>query len=257
MKQLVAVTIPVYKETPTGAEVLSLAQCLKILHRYPVIFFAPHSLNTSFYENYSSGKAAFRIERFDDEYFLDIGGYNKLMLSPGFYKRFFGYRYILVYQLDAYVFKDDLFYWCSQGYDFIGAPHEPRNNLPGEMHFLKSYDTLLRSIKKYSGIDHKISNVGNGGFSLRKVSSCYRLLKILRSKTQQSDKLNEDSFFEYWGNLFYPFFKLPPDEKALQFSIETSPAESLKKLNGKLPFGCHAFEKYSFETWKPFIKPGA
>ena len=29
---------------------------------------------------------------------------------------------MLIYQLDAFVFQDDLAYWCQQNYDYIGAP---------------------------------------------------------------------------------------------------------------------------------------
>lgn len=252
-KDIVAVTIPIYKDLPGPNERISLGQCMRVLSHYPIIFFAPKSLNTAFYENYGRDHNV-KIERFDDDYFTGIDGYNRLMLSPDFYKRFFNFKFILVYQLDAYVFKDDLRYWCGQNYDFIGAPHAPRNNLPGEMHYLKNYSRLLAFTAKYIKLKHQISNVGNGGFSLRKVKACYWLLSVLKSKIEPAGRSNEDGFFEYWGNLFYPFFKLPTDETALRFSIETSPKESLKKLNNNLPFGCHAFEKYSFETWKPYIK---
>jgi len=252
MKELVAVTIPIYNEFIGDTELLSLTRCLNILSNYPIIFFAPQSLNVHHYKNLCSEKVNFRVERFDDEYFKGIAGYNKLMLSTHFYKRFLNYKFILIYQPDAFVFKDDLLYWCNQNYDFIGAPHVTYNNLAGEMQFLKSYKKLLAFLKKVFNVDHKVSNVGNGGLSLRKTRSFYLLLKVLKNKASQW-RLNEDAFFKYWGNLFYPFFKLPTDEKALQFSIETSPKESLEKLNNSLPFGCHAFEKYDWETWKPYI----
>jgi hypothetical protein len=249
MKEPVAVVIPIYKEIITDMELLSLTQCLKILHPYKLIFCAAESLNTKFYETFCKGKIHFSIERFENQYFKDIDGYNKLMLSTSYYKRFLNYKFILIYQLDAFVFKDDLLYWCNQNYDFIGAPHSSYNNDPGEMQFLKNYKKLL----KLSKLNHEVSNVGNGGFSLRKTRSFYFLLKILKSKVQKSGSWNEDGFIEYWGNLFYPFFKLPTDEIALNFSIETSPKELLKKTSNTLPFGCHAFEKYDWEIWKPYI----
>jgi hypothetical protein len=252
VKQLVSVTIPIYKETVTDTELLSLSQCLKVLHHHPIIFFAPQLLNTKFYESFCEGNVNFSVERFDNKYFQNVDGYNRLMLSAHFYERFLNYKFILVYQLDAYVFKDDLICWCKQNYDFIGAPHPPRKNQKGEMQFLKNYSKVLAYIGKIFKIRHKISNVGNGGFSLRKTRSFYLLLKLLKTKAAHSIQ-NEDGFFEYWGNLFYPFFRLPDDETALRFSIETSPKESLEKLNNILPFGCHAFEKYGFETWKPFM----
>ncbi len=253
MKELVAITIPIYKEAITDIESLSLVQCLKILHSHPIVFFAPQSLNTKFYQSFCEGKANFTIERFDNKYFQNIGGYNRLMLSALFYKRFLNYKFILLYQLDAYVFKDELIYWCNQNYDFIGAPHPTRKNQKGEMQFLKNYSKVLAYVGKIFKTRRRISNVGNGGLSLRKTRSFYLLLTLLKSKAAHSTH-NEDGFFEYWGNLFYPFFRLPDDETALRFSIETSPKKSLEKLNNILPFGCHAFEKHGFETWKPLIR---
>lgn len=251
-KELIAITIPIYKPTINVAELISLTQCLKILHRHKIIFVAPASLNTIFYENICGGEIKFHIERFADEYFENINGYNKLMLSVHFYKRFLNYKFILIYQLDAFVFKDTLLHWCSQNYDFIGAPHAPYNNVTGEVQFLKNYKKLLKGLKNIFGFNHKICNVGNGGLSLRKTQSFYCLLKILKHKAKKW-RNNEDEFFKYWGNLSYPLFSLPSDETALTFSIEISPKESLKKLNNTLPFGCHAFEKYDWQTWKPYI----
>ena len=76
----------------------------------------------------------------------------------------------------------------------------------------------------------------------------------MHSKALRWGTNNEDGFFKYWGNLFHPLFRLPSDNIALRFAIEQSPDESLKKLNGQLPFGCHAFEKYEPEVWRGYIE---
>ncbi|WP_184544972.1 DUF5672 family protein [Mucilaginibacter sp. FT3.2] len=250
--KLVAVIIPIYKQKPDANELLSLKQCLTILKNYPIIFIAPDKLNAAAYKEACEG-APFKLVTFSDFYFDNLAGYNQLMLSPDFYKTFIDYKFILIYQLDAYVFKDELNYWCSQNYDFIGAPHIPHENQENEMQFLKGYSKFINRVNSIFKTKHKVSNVGNGGFSLRKTQTCYLLLKILKGKVKIWGPNNEDGFFKYWGNLFYPFFKLPTDELAIRFSIEESPALSLKKLNGELPFGCHAFEKYEWATWEPLI----
>lgn len=248
--KIVAVLIPVYKEILTNIEILSLRQCFNILGNHPIIFVAPDNLNLSQYHEILTNKDLM-VERFSNEYFRDIAGYNKLMLSIDFYKRFIKYKFILIYQLDAFVFKDELLYWCNQNFDYIGASYEPHVNTKENMSYLKTYGRILNFLKKI-GVSHTIRNVGNGGLSLRKTKSIILLLKILRRKVHNNID-NEDGFFKYWGNIFYPFFKLGTDEAALKFSVETSPELSLKKLNYILPFGCHGFEKYSFETWKPYI----
>lgn len=66
MQKLVAVTIPIYKQEVDYNEFVSLIQCLKVLYKYPIIFYAPQSLNTTFYEDFCKDKEDFRIERFDD-----------------------------------------------------------------------------------------------------------------------------------------------------------------------------------------------
>ena len=248
----IAVCIPIYKARPSRSEIISLKQCIKILKNHPIIFVVPQTIEFDEYLGICKD-IDYEVVKFKDEYFQNIAGYNKLMLSANFYKKFLKYKYILIYQLDAFVFKDELLYWCSMNYDFIGAPHTPAANAPGEMQFLKNYSRVWTYINNVFYTNHTISNVGNGGLSLRKTVSFYYLLKLLKNKIDAWDGLNEDGFFKYWGNIFYPFFRLPKDEIALKFSIETSPAESLKKLGGVLPFGCHAFEKYEWETWKPFI----
>src|SRR5476651_1552466 len=119
MSNLVAVVIPIYKKKPDSNELMSLKQCLSVLKNYPIIFLGPANLDTTVYQKLCNS-TPFKMITFDEFYFGSIDGYNQLMLSPGFYKSFLDYKFILIYQLDAYVFKDELTYWCNQNYDFIG-----------------------------------------------------------------------------------------------------------------------------------------
>ena len=254
MKPVVAVVVPIYKEMPNHNEQISLKQCLNILSSHPIVFVGPENLNTIAYEDMCKGKVTFEIVRFNTTYFKNIDAYNRLMLSSEFYKKFLHFKFILIHQLDAYVFKDELLYWCKQGYDFIGAPHPPHENNLNEIQFLKGYSKIVGFMNKLLNTHHKISNVGNGGFSLRKTNTFYRMVKFLKRSTINWGINNEDGFFKYWGNILYPIVKLPEDDVALQFSIETEPTRSLIKLGGRLPFGCHAFEKYEPLTWQPYIK---
>jgi len=250
----VVIIIPVYKQLLNDNELLSLKQCIRILKNYPIIFIGPPNLNTSNYEQECKDKVPFKFMKFDDACFSGINGYNKLMLSASFYKTFLEYKYMLIYQLDAYVFKDELGYWCKQNYDYIGAPNIPHANREDEIQFLKRYEKFIAFANRLLKTDHQISNVGNGGFSLRKINTCYWLLKILNKKAKNWGNNNEDGFFKYWGNLLYPLFKLPTDETALHFSIEVSPRESYAKIGHVLPFGCHAFERYEPEFWEQYIR---
>jgi len=113
-----AIVIPAYKKEINFFERASLKQCIKIFKGYPLILIAPRSLDTGNYTRLFP----FKIERFADDSFLSVRSYSRLLLSADFYSRFKSYSYILMYQPDAYVFRNELDYWCSQGYDYIGAP---------------------------------------------------------------------------------------------------------------------------------------
>ncbi len=254
IKELVAIIIPIYKDIPGEDELISLRQTLKILHRYPIIFFAPESLNASFYEQQCAGKATFIIKRFANEYFDGIKGYNRLMLSKEFYHNFLDYKYILVCQLDAYVFRDELEYWCSKGYDYIGAPYTfvDMDNYPIKV--LTKYRSLLKNVKKYFPWSYTFKQVGNGGLSLRNVKKTLFLLNFKKLRPKLWEILMEDNFFQYWGNILFPVFKLPDVTEAARFSIELDPEKTFESIGKKLPFGCHAYRRYEPEFWKKHIE---
>jgi hypothetical protein len=253
-KELVAVTIPIYKQYPDANELISLNQTIRILNRYPIIFFAPQSLDTSFYENHCANKINFKIKRFNNDYFDGIQGYNKLMLSKEFYFAFNNYKYILICQLDAYVFRDELEYWCNKGYDYIGAPYAFVDMDAYPMKVLTKYRALLKIIKRYFPWSYTFKQVGNGGLSLRNVKKTLFLLNFKKLHPKLWKTLMEDNFFQYWGNVMFPFFKLPDVIEAAKFSIELDPEKTFQSIGNKLPFGCHAYMRYQPEFWKKHIE---
>lgn len=258
MKELVAITIPIYKQTISEHELVSLTQCFNILSKYKIIFFAPASLNTAFYENFCRNKIDFTIERFADDYFTNIAGYNQLMLSTAFYKRFKKYKYILIYQLDAYVFKDELTYWCAKNYSYIAAPVLNFNGgtagkkQKGGMQLLSRYTHVYNVLNFLHISNYKFRHIENGGLSLRKVSNFIILLTFFRKRAKKWP-INEDTFFMYWFNILFFLFKLPEELTALKFSFEQNPKKCYKLNNKKLPFCCHAFNKYDPDFWNTFI----
>lgn len=139
MKQVVVV-IPVYTEDLTSFERVSLAQVRKVLGRYDICFMAPDRMRT-FLEGHGA-----RAEYWPDACFADRRGYSKLLLTPEFYERFSTYEYLLLYQLDAFVFSDRLAEFCEMGYDYIGAP-----------------------MPYWSGWPYGLNHVGNGGLALRRI----------------------------------------------------------------------------------------
>ena len=109
------IVIPVYKQTLSGIEEQSLKQCLNVLSKHDIALVGPNSLDYTYYQQVAkeTGKQL-RIERYDDEFFKSVQAYNALCLNEDFYKRFSDYDFMLIYQTDAWVFRDELDYWCQQ-----------------------------------------------------------------------------------------------------------------------------------------------
>ena len=241
--QPVAVIIPIYQAQLSTAEQMSFQQCLKTLGQHPVVIVKPHSLTI---DKLLTTHPALRVEPFDDAYFQDISGYNRLLLSESFYERFSAYEYILIAQLDVFVFRDDLLAWCRRGYDYIGAPQF--GDLQREPGKIKTLRDRLSALFQQPML--------NGGFSLRRVGACLQLLRVYHRFFGQWPG-NEDNFFSLHFPRLIPFrwlMRLPPPQEALHFAIEVEPRQSVALIGGELPMGCHAWEVYDLDFWRPIFK---
>lgn len=179
-------------------------------------------------------------ERFDDSYFNSYADYSKLCKSYDFYNRFSDYKYILIYQLDCLIFRDDIDYWCDKDYDYIGAPII-LNNLNWDF----------------------IPIVGNGGFSLRKVEyfksitdpngefrKKYDSVLEKHKKKEKYEEFEDLYFCEFVNSKWH--FDVPTIEESLQFSIDMNP-DIVFDPNRGFPMGCHAFCK-NIPFWETLIK---
>lgn len=256
------VVIPIYKSSPDEWESMSLRQCAKVLGRHGLCFVCPYGLELGPYTELTGN--AVSVERFEKHYFKGIEGYNRLLKDRSFYLRFQEYDYMLIYQLDAWVFEDRLTEWCSRGFDYIGAP------------WFENWQS------HEEGSDFLC--VGNGGFSLRRVERflqitdpeerLYTLRQAIRAYLK-GGSLKERFFYnkagrlrkqleDRWEDVFFCYdlrgtrleLKTPDCKEAALFSIETSPQYVFNEVNGgKLPFGCHAWRRYQYEEfWKDYIK---
>lgn len=188
------------------------------------------------------------------------------MLSPNFYATWAAYEYMLIYQLDAYVFRDELEFWCQKKFDYIGSP---------------VHNFILDNFSP----EIEIATL-NGGFSLRKISSFMKILNsfhfiysfkdLLKANTNQNLLLGPIKALKYFltgNNTYYRFnkydrnedyfwafiapkknksFKVAPISESLQFGFDNKPEKSFELTNKKLPFGCHAIDK-NFAFWKNYI----
>lgn len=269
--QEVAVVIPVYKAGMTAFERISFDRCLEVLRKYPLILAAPENLDVS---GYLCAHKDIKVVRFDPAYFAGIHGYNRLMLSPCFYQAFREYRYILIYQLDAFVFSDQLEAWCAQGYDYVGAPWIDSCNayavnsssfvrsVLDEQFDLSNPSAVKRALRRFlrsvlhgvaPGYVHGLNTaVGNGGLSLRKTSTFLNCLAVWKGAARRWQG-NEDIFWSFYISTYNPFYRLPKLETALQFAFEVDPARCYALNENQLPFACHAWDDHQVDFWRPIF----
>jgi hypothetical protein len=238
---LCAVVIPVHMQNPQPAERISLARCAKVLERYPKILAIPEGLETSSYlEVYPD----LETHRFPALHFKSERSYNALLRMASFYERFSDYRYILIYQLDCYVFYDRLEQWCHKGYDYIGAPWT-------NFDWIKKSNNPLARIPL---IKHLLFPVGNGGFSLRKVKSHIKAARRFEFIGKRLD-VHEDLYWSSLINRLSPGFRIPSFLEAIDFAIESEPEKCFNINGGRLPFGCHAWELNDRSFWLNHFDP--
>jgi hypothetical protein len=260
-KKKAVVVIPFYKNTLNDFERIALLQCFKVLGDHEIVAIKPFGLNLpGDVKIYSFSQ----VVEFDDDYFKSVQGYNRLMLDSIFYKAFLAYEYMLIYQLDAFVFKDELLYWCSQGIDYVGAPWMRAKDYPNFIkaevskvlqYFARRYNVKKRGLPSKKQFD---DSVGNGGFSLRRVERFYNICidykdKIAEYNSMPTHHYNEDVFWGLELNRKRKVLNIPGYKQALRFAIELAPERSLKINNDVLPFGCHAWD-LDLNFWRPIFK---
>lgn len=240
------VLIPCYQATLTPAETAALEQCRRLLGHYDCRVCQPEGLVLP------KSFAGLQAECFPADRFSSIDSYNQLLLSAEFYERFQDWDYMLIYQLDAWVFRDELAEWCEQGFDYVGAPwrnapflREPRwrRQIP----LVACFPWLARLLYRQD------FRVGNGGFSLRRVSGFRRVLRDHAARATHWDT-NEDVFWSFCAPRLDAHFRIAFEAQAMRFALELEPRYYVARMGGRLPFGCHAWQKYEPDFWTPHIE---
>ena len=257
MTSTVAVITPVFREHFSPDEQLSLSFLRQHLGRHRRIIIAPEGLHVS-------GLDDFHIVRFPSRFFQSVQGYTALMLSRRFYRTLAEFEFLLVYQLDALVFRDELEAWCAAGYDYVGAPIEIGTHW-GEQFGLNG-GFSLRRIEAFLRV---LTGRGKGSvartaermiFMQRNASlrACKRVLLELH----QARILNalpifvrksgypEDLIWSEIAPLLDPTFRVAPAVVAQRFAFETRPSHYFEETGRVLPFGCHAWKKWDPSFWQ-------
>jgi len=263
------VVVLIFTHAPalSWAEEISLRQCVRVLGAHPIRLVCPEGLDVSAYRAIAPDLV---VDFIPAHWLASLRAYNRLKILPWLYRRYAAYEFILTYELDAFVLRDELLDWCGQGWDYIGAP-----NFAGYLRALPDAPPVI---------------LENSGFSLRRTSSMLRVLRTLRYRVPPAAMFedwrktarfslgslfllfgrltfrnnfyaplndfigNEDDFWCLQAAQRFSWFKLAPYDVARNFAFEVNASRLLAENKGHLPFGCHKWVEVSTDFWRPIIR---
>ena len=239
------IVIPVYKTELDCVEQISLKRLNEVIGKknYDVYLVCPEKLETS---NYFKLFENLKVKEYSPEYFKNTATYSQLCISYNFYNDYSDYKYMLIYQLDCYLFYDKIKEWCDLDFDYIGGP-------------ILSTDCGWDTVKKHQNGKYQ-PYVGNGGFSLRKIETFKDITNPegeLRKEYNLTDKVLSHVIYEdkYFCNDLYDFYKLytPTWQESLLFALDMSVdiIYDHMKFEGT-PMGIHSVDK-NIRWWKKVI----
>ena len=233
----ISVIIPIYRTQLRPFEQAALDNNIKKFSRRDIVILKPEGLDTSQLEQRYPMVRTVDVSSQWLGTQNGIAGYNEMMLSKQFYQLFADSRYILICHLDAWIFRDDLDHWTSQGYDIVAAPWlAPRVRMP------------------FAHVPPK-NRIGNGGLSLRRVEACITACDTYADTIDRYHSLddhlhNEDVFWAVEPKAF----RYPDVKTAVAFAIDVQPRRCYRLNGSRLPMGCHDFDKPSRRRfWRQFF----
>ena len=254
------VVVPVHRQQPTPDEQFSLKRCGQVLGSHPIRIVHPDGLNMEAYKDLLPTAKPLRVPA---AWMASIRAYNRMMINPAFYRKLDQFSHALIHEPDALVISDQLFYWCEQSFDYIGAP------------WFEGFDAATP--------DAPIIGVGNSGFSLINIKAIRLFLhsnrrwisrmtiakeflkKILLRPSSYSlnflmEALGSSGLLSGAHRLVYdncdvflmlhaslsssPLLRVAEPESALQFSWEVNPIRCSELCDNRAPFGIHAWARY-------------
>jgi hypothetical protein len=271
----VIIVVPVYTSNPKQEELRAFKNNIITLKKHPICMLTFQECDLSKYDAIAREIGLeLQKEYYHKDFFNSVATYNELCLSHHLYERFTDYEYMLICQLDVWIFRDEIIEWCKRGFDYIGAPiYYPYSE--------KRYTKIFRGI-------------GNGGLCLRRIAYCLLILAsdkdrtLLRAQTIlkmywlfflyneaftcswvkrlsiipialgkvlgyknsfnyfASKHVNEDLLLGTWAKQSnYYSCHLPDELTASEFSIEVNAEWLLERMQGRTPMGVHAYEKWN------------
>lgn len=252
------VVVPVYRPL-TPVETIVVSNNARMLRDHPFVVIGPEGAHEALSQVETLIRAAgaeARVQPFPDGDFAGISGYNALLKTRRFVDAFDGADFILICQTDAVILDDDLNRWLASGYDFVGAPHfvgydEP--SLPARFAKGANGGLSLRSLRAARMALDRVKILPRTLLAKSVVLSGLAALSARTLGTRMcmipKPNLNEDVFWSVELPRCDPRFRVAPPEVAAAFAFEVLPRHLMDLRGGRLPFGCHAWQRYDQEFW--------
>jgi hypothetical protein len=256
------VLIPVYKSPKelNRFEKLSIQNTTdRLAKSHEIVFIGPKKVQDTYLLTYPH----IDFVNFPSRYFDGIKGYNKLLKSIRFYRRFSNFDFILIAQTDALVFGNVNDLLLFDKFDYYGAPSINQGVATGynggfSLRNVKNSINVLRSYKRSESWNEIVKRHFHEPSRYLLIWKWFSVLldyfvrKIVASPFNRFEKGNEDIFWSVDVPKAVPSFKVNDFETALKFSWENKCAEFYNKY--PLPFGCHGWWNYNYDFWKDIIK---
>lgn len=233
MKNTFIIVIPIYNEIPKPYENVALTQLGNIIKdkNYNVCVIHPTDMNI---DNYKKFDYITDWKLVNQYYFKSTETYSQLLLSQFFYDGFTDYDMMYIFQTDVYIFRDELQKYVNYSFDYIGAP------IIG------------------TGSDWKhVPQIGNGGFSLRKISTFQKMFNVntlhelgIDNETIKSQKY-EDLFI--CDTLKYKYnLSMPTVHDAFKFAWDRNAEYIYVNITKELPMAAHWYN-HQLDFWRKII----
>lgn len=207
MKELVSVIIPILERQIDPTEEKMLHHALNVLSGHPIIFVAGEHADLSVVHEHIYDAD---VVHFPKRFFESRQHLGQLFLMPDFYDRFNWCDFLLIHELNSWVVRDELYYWCKQGYDYIksGPVLTGRPASPG-------------ALKRLSGLSDEEKQLYGTGYNDNGLYLCRieRMTGTLKSSRKTAHRYRHDAhlpnadslFWDLEVNRFWPHLRKPTD----------------------------------------------
>ena len=224
--------IPIYKSDLTTTEKASLTQLCKIIqNKFEICLICPEDLNLREYIDIADKYEVKLSTLFcAKQYFIGTASYSYMCETADFYKCFSEYKYLFIYQLDGWIFEDNVQKYLDLDVDYIGSPWN------------------------VGSFNLQCDTIGNGGVSLRKVQKFIDVCNSFTPEDYEKDLVKTEDLFFCKTMRTKVNFKLPTVQIGSNFSLCGLWGRFMTKYNdGKLPMCLHAWYRDYSTYWKKYI----